>query len=287
MGTDYPGTGTGKRPRGGDQAQHAHPLADLGARVAVALPAAAATVLVVMQGGLLLVLVVALLGAAAVWEAYRLMGVPTRARVVGALTVALLPPAALLDGPQAILLVLVAAVPVTFLAAAGRDVGGASRDVAATMLGIVWVGVALAHGVLLRELPDGELLVIGVLVGTFLGDTAAHLLGAAFGRTQIAPRLSPAKTVEGLLAGIAGGTLSLYLFMVVADGPAQGVAAVTLGAAVAIAAPAGDLFESLFKRDAGQKDSGRALGAHGGILDRIDAVLFTLVAGYYVARLVL
>ncbi len=150
---------------------------------------------------------------------------------------------------------------------------------------MAWIGLALAHGVLLRELPDGDRLAIAVLIGTFLGDTAAHLLGSALGRTQIAPRLSPRKTLEGLVAGIVVGTASLWTFMELSDATIGGLEALLLGLTVTTAAPIGDLFESRFKRDAGVKDTGAALGAHGGVLDRIDAVLFTAVAAYYVASL--
>ena len=280
FGFDYPGRDTRKRR---DAGPGAYPLADLGARVAVAVPAAALTVALVLQGGVLLAVSLSLLGAAAAWELYRLLGGVGAARIAGVVAVLLLPLAALDDGPPAMLLVVVAALPAAFALTGARP--EASRQVADTMLGVVWIGVALAHGTLLRELSGGDLLAIGVLLGTFLGDTAAHLLGSAFGRRQLAPRISPAKTLEGLLAGIVAGTLSLWLFMTLADGPIDGLDAVLLGLAVTIAAPVGDLFESLVKRGAGRKDSGRAFGAHGGVLDRVDATLFSVVAGYYVAQL--
>ena len=286
MHSDYPRTPGEKRRAPAGDAPRAHPLADLGARVAVAVPAAAVTIALVLQGGLVLAAALALLGVAAARELSRLLGGAGREALAGVAAVALLPLAALYQGVPGVLLVLVAALPAVFALCTGAR-AGASRAIADTMLGVVWVGVALAHGILLRELPDGALLALAVLVGTFLGDTAAHLLGAAVGRVQIAPRISPNKTLEGLLAGIVFGTLSVWLFMTLTDGPLQGLEAIALGLAVAVAAPLGDLFESLFKRDAGQKDSGRAFGAHGGILDRIDAILFALVAGYYVTRLLL
>lgn len=283
MRSRYPGVQAEKR---GTPEERSRPLGDLGARVAVALPAAAVTVGVVLQGGLVLAIALALLGAAAVWELYGLLRVPPPARAPGVAAVVLLPLAALADGAEAMLLVAVASVAAAFVLAR-HAADGASRWIADILLGVLWVGVALSHGVLLRELPDGALLALGVLVGTFLGDTAAHLVGAAVGRHRLAPRLSPGKTLEGLAAGIVGGTAAVVVFMSIADGPLQGWSAVVLGVAVAVAAPVGDLFESAFKRDAGRKDSGRAFGAHGGVLDRVDAILFTVVAGYYVARLLL
>jgi len=150
-----------------------------------------------------------------------------------------------------------------------------------TVLGIYWIGLALAHAVLLRRLPHGQGIVIDVLVGTFLGDTGAYIGGRLFGTRALAPRLSPNKTVEGLGIGMLFAVLGVWFAGRYQDW-LPGTHALVLGIAVALAAPAGDLFESFVKRDAGAKDTGRLFGAHGGALDRLDAVLFTAVAGYYV-----
>jgi phosphatidate cytidylyltransferase len=149
------------------------------------------------------------------------------------------------------------------------------------MLGLGWIGVALAHAVLLRDLPHGDGIVIDVLVGTFLADTGAYLGGRAFGATPLAPRISPNKTLEGLIFGVVVGTAAVWFAGLYQDW-LSGTQALLLGLAVAVAGPLGDLFESYLKRDAGTKDTGRLFGAHGGALDRLDAVLFTAVAGYYV-----
>jgi phosphatidate cytidylyltransferase len=133
----------------------------------------------------------------------------------------------------------------------------------------------------LRDLPHGNGIVIDVLVGTFVGDTGAYLGGRAFGRRPLAPRISPNKTVEGLAIGFLVAIVGVWFAGLYQDW-LSGVHALLLGLAVAVVAPLGDLFESLIKRDAGTKDTGRVFGAHGGALDRLDAVLFTAVAGYYV-----
>jgi phosphatidate cytidylyltransferase len=146
----------------------------------------------------------------------------------------------------------------------------------------VWIGLALAHAVLLRQLDHGGALVVDVLIGTFVGDTCAYFGGRAWGQRPLAPRISPNKTVEGLIAGIIGGTLAFWGFEVAYQQFMQGKYALIIGFAVAIAAPVGDLFESLIKRDLHVKDSGRVFGAHGGALDRLDAVFFTAVTAYYV-----
>jgi phosphatidate cytidylyltransferase len=159
----------------------------------------------------------------------------------------------------------------------------ASASMSVTLLIVVWIGLGVAHAALLRGLDHGGALVVMVLLGTFIGDTAAYFGGRLFGRRKLAPRISPNKTVEGLLCGIVVGTLIVWYWSRTYDGNwITGTDGLLLGLAVVIAAPVGDLFESLIKRDMGTKDTGTLFGAHGGALDRVDAALFALVAGYYV-----
>ncbi|MGI8633715.1 MAG: phosphatidate cytidylyltransferase [Solirubrobacterales bacterium] len=153
---------------------------------------------------------------------------------------------------------------------------------ATTAFGVLWLGVPLAHAILLRDLePHGGGLLIDVAVGAFLADTAAYAGGRAFGSRQLAPEISPGKTVEGLAFGIAGGTMAVALAGLYQDWMSFGESLV-LGVTVATLAPLGDLFESYVKRDLEVKDSGRIVGAHGGLLDRIDGVMFSVVGAYYV-----
>ena len=178
------------------------------------------------------------------------------------------------------LLAAVAALPVVFaltLMQPRPSVGG----LAITMLGIYWIGFALAHAVLLRGLPHGLGIVIDVLVGTFLGDTGAYLGGRMFGQRPLAPGISPNKTVEGLLIGMLCAVLGVWIAGRYQDW-LPGTHALVIGVGVALAAPVGDLFESFLKREAHAKDSGGLFGAHGGALDRLDAVLFTAVVSYYI-----
>ncbi|HMU26568.1 MAG TPA: phosphatidate cytidylyltransferase [Solirubrobacterales bacterium] len=170
-----------------------------------------------------------------------------------------------------------------FGAARRKDRTGVTGSVAATLLGIYWIGLALAHAVLLRELPDhGGALVVDVLVGTFACDTGAYAVGRMFGSHKFAPNLSPNKTIEGLIGGFLIGMLGVWCAGLYQDW-LSGVDALILGAAVAAVAPVGDLFESMIKRDLGTKDTGNLFGPHGGLLDRLDAVFFTIVVGYYVS----
>jgi phosphatidate cytidylyltransferase len=149
------------------------------------------------------------------------------------------------------------------------------------MLGIVWVGSAFAHAVLLREAEHGGGIVALVVVATFAGDTGAYFAGRALGRRPLAPRISPNKTVEGFVGGLLAAILGAEAVGLYQDW-LSGWEALALGAAIGLIGPLGDLFESYLKRDRGVKDAGHVFGAHGGALDRLDGILFTAVAGYYV-----
>jgi phosphatidate cytidylyltransferase len=171
-----------------------------------------------------------------------------------------------------------------FLFAAARGPReGTTAAVATTLLAIVWIAVPFAHAVLLRKLPlHGGALVIDVLVATFLTDTAAYAGGRLFGRHPLAPRLSPNKTIEGLAFGFVGGTMGFWFAGLYQDW-LPGIDALIMGMCIALVAPMGDLFESMIKRDLNIKDTGNVFGPHGGLLDRLDALLFTIVMGYYLA----
>ncbi|HEX4838174.1 MAG TPA: phosphatidate cytidylyltransferase [Solirubrobacteraceae bacterium] len=253
---------------------------DLGSRILFALPLVALALLLVIAGGPVFTAGVFVLGCMCMHELY---GVYERAgpvRLAGFVALAGLLAAALYGGRSQVLLAASAALPVLFgltLVQRRPSVGG----MALTLLGIYWIGFGLAHAVLLRGLPHGEGIVIDVLVGTFLGDTGAYLGGRLFGKRPLAPRISPNKTVEGLAIGMACAVLSVWFAGRYQDW-LPGTHALVLGLGVAVFAPVGDMFESFVKRQAGTKDTGRLLGAHGGMLDRLDAVLFTAVAGYYI-----
>lgn len=230
-------------------------------------------------------LTVLLLGGAAIgelWSMYERVGPVKLAGFISVLAFVL---AAYYGGEQQVLLVSVAVFPVMFVLAllTGSAHSGPSMTarMALTTMGIYWIGFAVAHAVLLRQLPHGRDIVIDVLVGTFIGDSGAYLGGRQFGRTKLAPRVSPNKTVEGLLIGFFTAIVAVELAALYQDW-LNAWHALILGAAVGIAAPLGDLFESQVKRDAGTKDAGRLFGVHGGALDRLDAAFFALVTGYWV-----
>jgi phosphatidate cytidylyltransferase len=157
----------------------------------------------------------------------------------------------------------------------------ATISMAATLLGAAWIGLGLAHVIFVREIPEhGALAAFTVLLTVFVSDTAAYGAGRLFGRHKMAPRTSPGKTWEGFVAGTIAALLVPF-FALYEEGFLTVPQSLVLGGAIALAAPMGDLFESALKRDAGIKDSGRVLLGHGGVLDRIDALLFAAVASYY------
>jgi phosphatidate cytidylyltransferase len=261
---------------------------DLGARIIAALPAIAFAIFITAEGGLVFTLGLFAIGTLCMAELYKLMGRAHPVPLAGYMALLGLLLAAHFGDQFQILLVYVASVPVTFLlAVASPHRENASWGIAATLLGITWIGLALSHAVLLRQLPHGGALVVDVLIGTFVGDTCAYLGGRAWGSRPLAPRISPNKTVEGLVVGIIGGTLAFWGFEVAYQQYTRGTHALIIGLAVALAAPVGDLFESFVKRDLDVKDTGKVFGPHGGALDRLDAVFFTAVTGYYVALAVL
>jgi phosphatidate cytidylyltransferase len=256
---------------------------DTGARVLAAIPAIAFALFIVLNGGLVFAAGLVLLGVLALSEVYRLMERVRPVNLGGFLALIGMVLAAHFGEPKHVLMVLVGSFPLIFYLSFLRPRRpNVSWAIAATLFGVLWIGLPLVHAVFLRALPHGDGLLIDVLVGTFLGDTAAYFGGRMYGRRPLAPTISPNKTFEGLLAGIVGGTLAFWCGGLYQDW-LSGADALLIGFLVALAAPVGDLFESLIKRDLDVKDTGRVFGAHGGVLDRLDAVFFTVVVGYYAA----
>jgi phosphatidate cytidylyltransferase len=253
---------------------------EMTARVIVAAPALAYAIAIIAFGEYWFALGILPLGIIALGELFDLYDEHEPVRLAGFVGVTALILAAYFGDGFHVLLTFLAFFPVLFAITLAQRRAG-TIGMALTVLGVAWIGIALAHGVLLRELPHGGGIIVDILVGTFVGDTGAYIGGRWFGRRKLAPAVSPNKTVEGLAIGMLTAILATWLAGLYQDW-LSGTDALLLGLAVALAAPAGDLFESFVKRDAGTKDSGRLFGAHGGALDRLDAVFFTAVAGYYV-----
>ena len=171
-----------------------------------------------------------------------------------------------------------------------RQKEGAFIGWAWTIGGILYIGWLLSHFVTLRELDDGRNWVFLALFTTFASDTAAFFVGRALGKHHLAPRISPGKTWEGAIAGVFGAIIvSLFftlpkLFTIPNPLYLQDFnywQAILLGLLVSIFGQLGDLVESLLKRNMGVKESGTLIPGHGGVLDRLDSVVFAGVVVYY------
>ena len=261
---------------------------DVGARVLVAIPAIVFAAVIVSYGGLVFALGLILLGIVCLHELYTMTERVRPVKLAGFLGLAGLILSAEYGDQFQIVLALALTIPLTFLLSLLRPGrANVSWAIAVTLLGVFWIGLALAHAVLLRQLDHGGALVLATLIGTFIGDTCAYFAGRAWGHRPLAPLISPNKTLEGFVGGVAGGTFAFWLFMWAYHDWIPGGQALLIGFCVALAAPFGDLFESLLKRDLDVKDTGKVFGAHGGALDRLDAVFFTAVTAYYVSLAVL
>ena len=190
---------------------------------------------------------------------------------------------------------LVSGAPVPALAAAaGLSLGAplvtkrvpAGEATAITLLTVTYVGWLLGHAVLLQALPEGGLLILFLVGVTWAGESAAYFVGSLAGRHPLAPAISPGKTVEGAVAQIVvsvGAALLLAGWLIPAWSLTQaGVAGALLG----VIGQVGDLAESAMKRSVGAKDAGALIPGHGGLLDRLDGLLFNTPALYYYARLI-
>jgi phosphatidate cytidylyltransferase len=172
-----------------------------------------------------------------------------------------------------------AALVVLLAAALGRarDIPASVPAAAASLLGALYVGSLGGTLAALRVLPPDEsgswrlLLLLAIVMGN---DTAAYFTGSAIGRHKLAPLVSPGKTIEGTLGGVAGAIAAAFVVRALGLPELPALHTALLGAGVAVAATAGDLVESLLKRWAGVKDSGALFPGHGGMLDRLDSLLF-------------
>jgi phosphatidate cytidylyltransferase len=156
-------------------------------------------------------------------------------------------------------------------------------NIAATLFGVVYVPMLGAHAILIRGLPDGIALELAFIGAAAFYDIGAYASGSLFGKNKIAPSVSPSKTWEGA----AGATVFVF-GMALLIGPHLGKldlgSSALLALAASVLAPLGDLSESMLKRDLDTKDMGSLLPGHGGLLDRLDALLFVAPAAYWLFR---
>jgi phosphatidate cytidylyltransferase len=259
-------------------------------RVLIAIPLLALTVYAVYRGGWFLAIGVAIAATLAVHEFY-VMTRPFRPLIPAGMLGTILVPVAVehgglawIMGPAFLTLLL------AFWLSAVADVRQhAVAQISVTLLGVIWVGVGLTMLVAIRDIPEpaswGRVLLLAVFLGVWLSDTAAYIFGRMFGRRKLASAISPNKTMEGFAAGLVCGFLAVFftVYHQPSSVPLSTLHAIEIALAVTLAGPIGDLFESYLKRDMGVKDTGRLLGGHGGVLDRVDALLFAGAAAYFVA----
>ncbi len=252
-------------------------------RLIIAIPGIGLAIAVVIIGGAAFAAVCAVIAVIGLFEFYNLTAAmrPLRwAGYLGALLAVGLAWGA--DRPEhAVLLALglqVLLVAIACLILPRRD--EITMRAGVTLLGGVYLGLPLAVLVLTRGLPNGGAAVANVLVGTWVFDTASYVGGRMWGTRPIAPRISPGKTWEGFGVGLVVGTFSVWFAGLYMDW-ISGTQSLVLGLVICLASFLGDLFESMLKRDAQAKDSGKLLLGHGGVLDRFDALLFSAVAAYF------
>jgi len=188
-------------------------------------------------------------------------------------------------------LILSAAAVLSFIwLLARRQKEGAFAGWAWTMAGILYIGWLLSYLVSLRGLEDGRNWIFLALFTTFASDTAAFFIGRALGRHPLAPNISPGKTWEGAVGGVLGAVLVSLFFVLptpLSLNPYLNWGqAILLGLLVSVFGQIGDLTESLLKRNVGVKDSGTLIPGHGGVLDRVDSIVFAGVVVYYFALFV-
>jgi phosphatidate cytidylyltransferase len=155
-----------------------------------------------------------------------------------------------------------------------------------TMAGILYIGWMLSHWVELRSLEAGKELVFWAMFTTFASDTSAFFTGRAWGKHALAPAISPGKTWEGAVGGLLASIIASLILGIIFPLPFSYWQIALLGCIISIFAQLGDLAESMLKRNTGVKDTGKLIPGHGGILDRIDSLIFTGVIVYYCVVLI-
>jgi phosphatidate cytidylyltransferase len=250
-------------------------------RLAVVVAGLPIVVACAWYGGWFLFTAAAAATLVALHELYRLMR-PLRPLVLagfGGAVGALL--GAELGGVEAMLGGFLLAFPLAFLfAAVAATRQSTTVALSSTVLGAAWVAFGLAHLILVRRLEDGQDAILAVLLTVFATDMFAYGVGRLAGRHRMTPVMSPGKTWEGFVAGALAGIATAFFLLYPTE--YGGWRPFVIGGAIVLAATVGDLFESLVKRDLGAKDTGRILLGHGGVLDRVDSLLFAAPVGFYV-----
>jgi len=164
-----------------------------------------------------------------------------------------------------------------------KEIRQAAGDAALVLMGFLYVPLLLSHLVMIRMLPYGISWLFLIMVIVMAGDSAAYYVGSSFGKTKLYPAVSPKKSVEGSLGGLAGSVIGALISKAVFFPELSVVDCIATALLLGVLGQLGDLFESLIKRSCGVKDSGVIFPGHGGILDRLDSILFAAPAAFYYA----
>jgi len=273
-------------------------VSELTTRILAALVAAPLALVMVYLGGLPLAAFLAAVSVGCAWELFRIaraggldpldpLGIPLAGAIPLAAysaTIGLYRPTL---GLAAMALLVILSAVIWVRGTHGHPLGAA----AVTVIGVLYTGGLLSFGYALREYPyaignrAGTVLVAFPLVLTWASDIGAYFVGRAIGGRKLIPAVSPGKTVSGALGGLVTTILVSWLYVRFALVPLASLtmtvpAALLFGAIISVSAQIGDLVESLLKREANVKDSSRLIPGHGGLLDRLDSLLFVLPVAY-------
>ena len=273
-------------------------MSDLAKRIVSALVAAPVALIMIYLGGLPLAAFLAAISAGCAWEFYRIAAAggvepldPVGIPLAGGVPLAVYAAGVGLYRPS---LVVPAVVMLVILAAVIWARGPQRRPLAAgatTVMGVLYTGALLSFGYALREHPyavgerAGTALVAFPLVLTWASDIGAFFVGRVVGGPKLIPSVSPGKTISGALGGLAATVVASWLYVRFALAPVALLtmtipATILFGALISVSAQVGDLAESLLKREANVKDSSHLIPGHGGLLDRLDSLLFVLPVAY-------
>lgn len=171
---------------------------------------------------------------------------------------------------------------IVLVSAIGREsLKGSITEASLRFFGIVYIAVTLSHMIALSAIENGRLWLLVILIIVWANDTFAYFGGRLIGKNKLAPSISPGKTIEGAVIGLLGGILSGFAFDYYYSIFANPIDIIVVTLGVGVLSIIGDLVESILKRSAGVKDSGSILPGHGGLLDRIDSLIFVIPAVYY------
>ena len=162
-----------------------------------------------------------------------------------------------------------------------RTIATVARDCATILFGFLYLPLLLGHLVLFRALPQGREWIFTVFLVVMLSDTLAYFVGSALGKHRLYPAISPKKSIEGAIGGMIGGIVGALLAKFFWFPALPWLAAGGVGLILGTCGQIGDLFESMLKRSYGVKDSGRIIPGHGGLLDRLDSLIFAFPPAYY------